>query len=55
MFLMVNINALLFDLDGVLVSTETNHYLAWKAIAQELGVPFTEPDNESLKGISRAD
>ncbi|MEY3085210.1 MAG: hypothetical protein RL037_1390 [Bacteroidota bacterium] len=52
---MVNINALLFDLDGVLVSTETNHYLAWEAIARELGVPFTEHDNESLKGISRAD
>ena len=48
-----NYKAFIFDLDGVLVSTETNHYLAWKAIADELGVPFSEHENESLKGVSR--
>lgn len=45
---------LIFDLDGVLVDTAKYHYLAWKAIAEELGIPFTPRDNERLKGVSRA-
>lgn len=44
---------LLFDLDGVIVDTAKYHYLAWKALADELGIPFTEKDNERLKGVSR--
>ena len=49
------IKGLIFDLDGVLVSTETNHFVAWKLIADELKIPFTEKENEKLKGLSRAD
>lgn len=49
------IKGLIFDLDGVIVSTEKNHFLAWKRIADELGITFTEKENESLKGISRRD
>lgn len=45
--------ALLFDLDGVLVDTAKYHYNAWKELADELGIPFTERDNERLKGVSR--
>ena len=45
--------ALLFDLDGVLVDTAKYHFLAWKALADELGIPFTREDNERLKGVSR--
>ena len=44
---------LLFDLDGVIVDTARYHYLAWKELAQELGIPFTREDNERLKGVSR--
>lgn len=44
---------LLFDLDGVIVDTAKYHYIAWKEIADELGIPFTEKDNERLKGVSR--
>ncbi|MFW5632016.1 MAG: beta-phosphoglucomutase [Acetivibrio ethanolgignens] len=44
---------LLFDLDGVIVDTAKYHYLAWKEIADELGIDFTEQDNERLKGVSR--
>lgn len=44
---------LLFDLDGVIVDTAKYHYLAWKEIASELGIDFTEQDNERLKGVSR--
>lgn len=44
---------LLFDLDGVIVDTAKYHFIAWKEIAKELGIPFTEKDNERLKGVSR--
>lgn len=43
----------LFDLDGVIVDTAKYHFLAWKRLADELGIPFTEQDNERLKGVSR--
>ena len=52
---MDNIKAFLFDLDGVLVSTEHNHFLAWQRCAHALGIEFTEKENELLKGVSRAD
>lgn len=51
----MKIKGLLFDLDGVIVTTEHNHFVAWKRTADELGVPFTERENEQLKGISRID
>ncbi len=46
-------NGLLFDLDGVLVDTAKYHFLAWKQLADRLGIPFTLKDNERLKGVSR--
>ena len=49
------IKGLIFDLDGVIVSTEQHHYLAWKVIADKLGVVFTSKENELLKGINRRD
>ena len=52
---MSNIKGLIFDLDGVLVSTEKNHYSAWKRIAEELNIEFNENLNENLKGLSRKD
>lgn len=45
--------ACIFDLDGVLVDTAKYHFVAWKRLANELGVDFTEHDNENLKGLSR--
>jgi beta-phosphoglucomutase len=47
------IEACLFDLDGVVVDTAKYHFIAWKALAEELGFEFTLEDNERLKGISR--
>jgi beta-phosphoglucomutase len=47
--------AFLFDLDGVLVSTEHNHFLAWQRCAHSLDIAFSEKENELLKGVSRAD
>jgi len=49
----MKIEACIFDLDGVIVDTAKYHYLAWKRLADDLGVPFTEKDNERLKGVSR--
>lgn len=43
----------IFDLDGVIVDTAGYHYLAWKKLADELGIEFTEEDNEQFKGVSR--
>ena len=45
--------AVIFDLDGVLVFTDKYHYLAWKALADRLGIEFTEKDNDRLRGVSR--
>lgn len=45
--------AVIFDLDGVLVHTDRYHYLAWKQIAGEIGIPFDEKVNDRLRGVSR--
>ncbi len=47
--------ACIFDLDGVIVDTVPAHYIAWKAIADELDIPFNEENNEQLKGVSRTE
>jgi beta-phosphoglucomutase len=49
------VKALLFDLDGVIVSTEKNHFEAWRETASKLGISFSEHDNEALKGVNRVD
>ena len=48
-----DMKAAIFDLDGVIVDTAKYHYLAWKRLADELGLPFGPADNERLKGIGR--
>ncbi|MCG9791536.1 beta-phosphoglucomutase [Flavobacterium algicola] len=45
--------AFIFDLDGVIVDTAKYHFLAWKKIADQLGINFTHEHNELLKGVSR--
>lgn len=47
------IRAVIFDLDGVLVSTDEYHFQAWQQLAREEQIPFTREDNEKLKGVSR--
>jgi beta-phosphoglucomutase len=47
------IQAVIFDLDGVIVSTDEYHFQAWQRLAREEEIPFTEKDNEQLKGVSR--
>jgi beta-phosphoglucomutase len=50
---MRDIKACLFDLDGVIVDTAKYHFKAWKRLANNLGIDFTEKENEQLKGVSR--
>ena len=48
------IKGIIFDLDGVLVSTDEMHYLAWKRLADELQITgFTREDNRRQRGVSR--
>lgn len=49
----MDFKGLIFDLDGVLVDTAKYHFIAWQELASELGITFTEEDNERLKGVSR--
>lgn len=44
---------IIFDLDGVICSTDHYHFLAWKTLADCLGIPFNEADNNRLRGVSR--
>lgn len=49
------LQACLFDLDGVIVDTAKYHFTAWQRLAEELGVAFDHADNDQLKGVSRVD
>lgn len=45
--------AVIFDLDGVIVSTDEYHYQGWKRLADEEGIAFDRAVNERLRGVSR--
>ncbi|WP_251025899.1 beta-phosphoglucomutase [Bacillus sp. ISL-47] len=47
------LQAVIFDLDGVIADTFELYYIANKKVADLLGVPFTREDNERFKGIAR--
>lgn len=47
------IKAIIFDLDGVIVSTDELHYLAWKQMADSEGIYFDRNINNRLRGVSR--
>jgi len=47
------IEGVIFDLDGVLVSTDELHYQAWKRLADEEGIHFDRRINHRLRGVSR--
>jgi len=49
----MNKKGFIFDLDGVIVDTAKYHFLAWKKLANSIGVDFTDVQNEQLKGVSR--
>ena len=47
------IQGVIFDLDGVLVTTDELHYRAWKALADREGIYFDRAINDRLRGVSR--
>jgi beta-phosphoglucomutase len=47
------IRGVIFDLDGVLVTTDEFHYRAWQRLADEEGIPFDREINHRLRGIGR--
>lgn len=49
------IKGFVFDLDGVLTDTAEYHYLAWKELAEGIGIHIDRKFNENLKGIGRMD
>lgn len=49
----MDIIGIVFDLDGVIVSTDEFHYLAWKAIADQEKIPFDPVINNRLRGVGR--
>lgn len=50
---MKSIRAVIFDLDGVIVSTDEYHFLAWKKLANSLGISFGRESNDRIRGVSR--
>jgi beta-phosphoglucomutase len=47
------IDAVIFDLDGVLVSTDELHFQAWKRLTDSLGLPFDRSHRNRLRGRGR--
>lgn len=45
--------AILFDLDGVICTTDEYHYQAWKKMADSMGIYFDRTINNRLRGVSR--
>jgi beta-phosphoglucomutase len=46
--------AVIFDMDGVLCDTIELHYRSWKMVAIDYDLPFTRQDNEQLRGLTRS-
>ena len=50
-----NLEAVIFDLDGVITDSAEFHFQAWKNLADRLGIYFDRKINERLKGVPRMD
>ncbi len=48
-----DIKGVIFDLDGVIVSTDDCHYEAWQQLADKHGIYFDREINQRLRGVSR--
>jgi beta-phosphoglucomutase len=47
------LEAVIFDLDGVITDTAEHHFRAGQRLATEISLPFDRELNERLKGVSR--
>lgn len=48
-----NMKGFIFNLDGVIVDTAKYHYMAWRRLANEMGVDFPPEQHEQLRSLSR--
>jgi len=48
-----SLQAVIFDLDGVIADTAVVHREAWQRLAQEIGAPFDDHMAERMKGVDR--
>ncbi len=49
----MNIQCVIFDLDGVLTNASDAHFTAWKALAKPLGIDLPDYFESRLRGVSR--
>ena len=49
------IQAVIFNLDGVLVNSDECHYKAWKQLAHEQGIALTNELYQQMMGMKRMD
>ena len=49
----MELKGVIFDLDGVICFTDEYHYLAWKEMADGMGIYFDREINNRLRGVSR--
>lgn len=49
----MNLQVLIFDLDGVIADTASYHYQSWQLLAVEEGLAFSWALNERLRSLSR--
>ncbi|HEX2908648.1 MAG TPA: beta-phosphoglucomutase family hydrolase [Phototrophicaceae bacterium] len=50
---MINLRALIFDLDGVIAETLWLHYESWRRLAEDENLPFTPQHYEGMLGLPR--
>ena len=50
-----NYQGIKFDQDGGICHTDRYHFLAWKQIADQLGINFDDRINDRMRGVSRMD
>lgn len=51
----MDLQALIFDMDGVITDTIKLHDRAWSRLALEEGVPYTHTESDAIRGLSRED
>ncbi|MBZ0297694.1 MAG: beta-phosphoglucomutase [Anaerolineae bacterium] len=51
----MKLQALIFDMDGVITDTIKLHDRAWAQLALEENVPYTRAESDAIRGLSRED
>jgi len=49
----MNLEAIIFDLDGVIADTAELQFRSWKKLMNEEGLPFNDEDGDLIRGVTR--